>query len=187
MMHLDKLPNTKPGEKTVLFLRRHWFIPAGIVLLLIALLAVPVGVYYIILTQAGWLLDHQIAAPLLAITASLYYLAVWVYSYSEFIDFYLDVWIVTNERIINIEQHGLFARIASELNLTAVQDVTSDVRGIINTLFDYGVVHVQTAGEKNRFVFKQIKSPEIVKRQIIQMADQARARQRQLAAKAKSK
>jgi uncharacterized membrane protein YdbT with pleckstrin-like domain len=187
MMQLDKLPNAKPGEKTILFLRRHWFVPAGILLLLIALMAVPVGVYYIIYTQASWLFDHQVARPLLLLLASFYYYAIWVYSFSEFIDYYLDVWLVTNERIINIEQMGLFSRVASELNLTAVQDVTSNVHGFVNTIFDYGLVEVQTAGESGRFEFKQVEHPEIIKRQIIQMADQARAKQRQLAADAVSR
>ena len=187
MMQLDKLPNSKPGEKTILFLRRHWFIPAGILLLLIALTAVPVGVYYIISVQAAWLLTHQVAAPLLLLITSFYYYAVWVYSFSEFIDYYLDVWIVTNERIINIEQMGLFSRVASELNLTAVQDVTSNVHGFTNTIFDFGQVEVQTAGESGRFRFKQVEHPEIIKRQIIQMSDQARAKQRQLAADAVSR
>ena len=187
MMRLDNLPNSKPGEKTVLFLRRHWFVPTGIFLLLIGLISVPFAVYYLLLTQAAWLLTHPVATPLLVLIASLYYFAVWVYSFSEFIDYYLDIWIVTNERVINVEQLGLFARVASELNLTAVQDVTSDVRGIVHTLFDYGIVHIQTAGEKTRFVFKQIHHPEIVKRQIIQLADQARTKQRNLAAKSAAK
>ena len=82
---------------------------------------------------------------------------------------------------------GLFSRVASELNLTAVQDVTSNVHGFVNTIFDYGLVEVQTAGESGRFEFKQVEHPEIIKRQIIQMADQARAKQRQLAADAVSR
>lgn len=174
MMHLEKLPNAKPGEKTVIFLRRHWFVPAGIILLLLFLLITPVGVYYLISWQAVWILTHPVAAPLLILVASLYYLAIWVYSFSEFIDYYLDIWIVTNERIINIEQLGLFARVASELNLADVQDVTSEVHGIFRTFFDFGEVHIQTAAETTRFIFKQIKQPELVKRQIIQLADQAR-------------
>ncbi|MFH1142794.1 MAG: PH domain-containing protein [Candidatus Uhrbacteria bacterium] len=187
MMKLDHLPNSKPGEKTVLFLRRHWFVPFGILILLIALLAVPIGIYFFFDYQAGWILTHPIASPLLTIVASLFYFAVWVYSFSEFIDYYLDVWIVTNERVINIEQQGLFARTASELNLTAVQDVTSDVRGMFHTVFDFGTVHIQTAGEEKRFVFKQISHPEVVKRQIIQLADQARTKQRNTAAKINAK
>jgi len=187
MMKLDHLPNSKPGEKTVLFLRRHWFVPLGIFILLLALLAVPVGIYFFLNYQVAWVLSHSVAAPLLTILASLFYFAIWVYSFSEFIDYYLDVWIVTNERVINIEQQGLFARTASELNLTAVQDVTSDVRGMFHTVFDFGTVHIQTAGEQKRFVFKQISHPEVVKRQIIQLADQARTKQRNLAAKSVAK
>ena len=177
MISLDKLPNAKPGEKTVLFLRRHWCIPAKIVLLLVGIMAMPVVLYFVIQYQSPWILNHEIATPILAMIVSLYYLAAWVYSFSEYIDYYLDIWIVTNERIINIEQQGLFARTASELSLAAVQDVTSEVRGIIQTFFDYGEVHVQTAAETTRFVFKQINSPELVKRQIIQLSDQSRKKE----------
>ncbi len=179
MMRLDKLPNAKPGEKTILFLRRHWFVPLKIFLTLIFLMLIPIAVYIIFSREMPWMLNHSVVTPLLAIAASLFYLAIWIYSFSEFIDYYLDIWIVTNERIINIEQLGLFARTASELNLTAVQDVTSDVRGIIQTIFDFGTVHVQTAAETTRFVFKQVEQPEIIKRQIIQLSDQARAKQKQ--------
>ncbi|MBU0531206.1 MAG: hypothetical protein ABIG32_02880 [Candidatus Uhrbacteria bacterium] len=182
MMRLDKLPNAKPGEKTILFLRRHWFIPLRIVLILLVLLVVPIVGYFIIMAEMPWVLEHNIVTPLQVLGVSLYYLIIWVYSFSEFIDYYLDIWIVTNERIINIEQLGLFARTASELNLTAVQDVTSDVRGITHTFFDYGIVHVQTAAETTRFIFKQVPHPEIIKRQIIQLSDQSRAKQREAAA-----
>ena len=39
-----------------------------------------------------------------------------------------------------------------------IQDVTSQVQGVIPTLFRYGYVYVQTAGEKERFVFKKYDS-----------------------------
>jgi len=187
MMRLDKLPNAKPGEKTILFLRRHWLVPLRILAVLVLLLLVPIAAYFLIQAELPWVLDHAIITPLLALLASMYYLAVWVYSFSEYIDYYLDIWIVTNERIINIEQLGLFARVASELNLTAIQDVTSDVRGIVQTFLDYGTVHVQTAAETTRFVFKQVEKPELIKRQIVQLADAARSKQREAAAEAAAK
>lgn len=181
-MHLEKLPDAKPGEKTIIFLRRFWFVPAGIIILLIFLLVIPVAIYYMLDWQAAWVLAHPVATPLLGLLASLFYLAIWVYSFSEFIDYYLDVWIVTNERIINIEQLGLFSRIASELNLADVQDVTSEVHGIVQTVFDYGDVHIQTAAETTRFVFKQVRGPELIKRRVVQLADQARAHEQKMVA-----
>jgi uncharacterized membrane protein YdbT with pleckstrin-like domain len=106
----------------------------------------------------------------------MYYLAVWLFAFLEFTDYYLDVWIVTNERVINIEQEGLFHRTASELHLTAIQDVTSDVQGIVRTLFDYGNVHIQTAGEKGRFIFKNIEEPEKIKEFVIRLVEEDKMR-----------
>jgi uncharacterized membrane protein YdbT with pleckstrin-like domain len=89
------------------------------------------------------------------------------------INFYLDVWIVTDTRIVNIEQLGLFSRHISELKHNKIQDVTSEVQGLVPTLFGYGNVYIQTAGNKQRFVFKQI--PESTKTRNIIMQLQKRA------------
>ncbi len=187
MMRLDNLPNTKPGERTILFLRRHWLVPLRILGMLFLLLLVPIAAYFLIRAELPWLLSHSVITPLLALLASVYYFAVWVYSFSEYIDYYLDIWIVTNEKIINIEQLGLFARVASELNLTDIQDVTSDVRGIVQTFLDFGTVHVQTAAETTRFVFKQVEKPELIKRQIVHLVDVARSEQNKTPAPAEVK
>ena len=88
----------------------------------------------------------------------------------------LDTWIITNERIINIEQEGLFNRTASELDLAAVQDTTAEIRGILQTLFTYGQVYVQTAGEKGRFHFKNIDNPEHVKELITRLVEDDKRR-----------
>ena len=126
--------------------------------------------------EAPNLLENEITASLMFLTASLFCLATWVYSFSEYIDYYLDTWIITNLRIINIEQHGLFSRTASELYLGDVQDVTSEVKGVIPTLFDYGSVYVQTAGERQRFHFKDIDHPEKTKEKILRLVDEHRAK-----------
>jgi hypothetical protein len=73
------------------------------------------------------------------------------------------VWIVTNERIVNIEQLGLFSRDVSELELENVQDMTVEVLGIIPTFLNYGNLYVQTAAEKERFVFRHVPNPYAIK------------------------
>jgi hypothetical protein len=66
-----------------------------------------------------------------------------VYIFITWIDYYFDVWIITNERIINIEQKNLFIRTTSEVTLTRVQDVTATIGGFFPTLLDFGDVLVQ--------------------------------------------
>jgi membrane protein YdbS with pleckstrin-like domain len=176
MMHLDHLPNQRKNEKVELFLRRHWFAITNIILAFLILTIIPISIGIYFQDQVINWLNHPLFGPVLVVIASIYFLSIWLFAFLEFTDYYLDVWIVTNERIINIEQEGLFHRTASELNLTAVQDVTSDVRGIIRTVFDYGNVSVQTAGETGRFRFKNIQRPEKVKEHVIRLVERDKKR-----------
>jgi len=179
MFHLDRLPNKRPDERVIMFLRRQWFAWAFILAAAAFLLAVPtlIGAYY--WDRVTVLLSHPALGPLVIVIASAYVLSIWLFSFLEFTDFYLDTWIITTHRVINIEQKGLFNRIASELHLSAVQDVTSDVRGIVNTFFDFGDVFVQTAAEKERFVFKGIDHPERVKELIVKLVEEEKKRHAQ--------
>ena len=70
-------------------------------------------------------------------------------------DYYLYVWIITSERIIDIEQKGLFNREISEFTLDKVQDITVKVPNMMATFLKYGDVIIQTAGESS-FEIKQI-------------------------------
>ena len=98
---------------------------------------------------------------------------VWVYFFIGWVDYYLDAWIVTNDRIINIEQNGLFNRVISEQRLYRVQDVTAEVGGIIKTFFNFGTVFIQTAGEVGRFNFEEIPEPYLVKKIILELHEKA--------------
>ena len=176
MMRLDQLPDQRENEKVILFLRRHWFAVAAIILVVIALVGIPISIgYYFFDLVQGWI-AHPVFGPIFVVVASMYFLAVWLLSFIEFTDYYLDTWIVTNERIINIDQEGLFHRTASELDLAAVQDTTAEIRGILQTVFTYGNVFVQTAGEKGRFHFKNINNPERVKEIITRLVEDDKKR-----------
>ena len=171
MFHLDRIPNKRPDEKVVLFLRRQWFAWAFIVVAAVFMLAVPAVIAAFFWDRVDVWLAHPTLGPAIVVLASMYVLSVWLLSFLEFTDYYLDTWVITTHRVINIEQKGLFNRVASELHLAVVQDVTSDVKGIVRTFFDYGNVLVQTAAERTQFVFKDIEHPEKVKELIIQLVE----------------
>lgn len=182
MMRLDHLPNQRPDEHVVLFLRRHWFAMLGILTAFVILTVIPATLIYAFWdTVQGWM-NHSLWGPLFVIVASMYFLSVWLFAFLEFTDYYLDTWIVTNERIINIEQEGLFHRTASELDLASVQDTTAEIRGIVQTIFTLGNVFVQTAGSKGRFHFKNIDNPEEVKETINKLVEEDKQRLSRLGA-----
>jgi len=183
MMRLNHLPNQRTDEHVILFMRRHWFAILTIVVAFLVLTGTPLalGWYYWESTVSSWM-ESPVLGPLIVIVGSIYFLSIWLFAFLEFTDYYLDTWIVTNEPIINIEQDGLFHRTASELDLAAVQDTTAEIRGILQTVFTYGNVFVQTAGSKGRFHFKNIDNPENVKEQINQLVEEDKQRMSRLGA-----
>lgn len=67
--------------------------------------------------------------------------------------------IVTDINVTQVLQVGLFSRKVSELTMENVEDVTSEQHGIFPTLFNYGTLKVETAGEQNNFIFKYCPNP----------------------------
>lgn len=171
MFKLKYLPNREPGEEIIFFLRRHSFVltKSLVVFFLIALL--PLAVYYIAHEDlAGWL-DDKTFVLLFRLLIISFYLFWWLLLYYVWLDYFLDVWIVTNHRILNIEQKGLFNRVVAENKLFRIQDVTSEQKGLFPTFFNYGEVYIQTAGSEQRVVFEQIPQPYHVARHVIKLVE----------------
>lgn len=126
------------------------------------LLAVPAVLRYIFDLVAPSAIESQAGFAAFALMRGAYLLFIFVFGLTQFFDYYLDIWIVTNERILDIQLKGLFARTTSETRLYRVQDVTAEMKGIGATIFDYGTVHVQTAGATSRFTFEQMPDPDEV-------------------------
>ena len=168
MINLNRLPNQQRDETCELFLRRHWLEVVKIILITLGFLALLVALY-IVFRGIGDSLGGLSIGPLLALLSSAYLFVVAIIFMNQFTDYYLDTWIVTSERIINIEQIGLFNRVISELHLNQIQDITAETKGFLNTLLTYGDVFTQTAGARQRFIFKDIDDPDVVKEKILRL------------------
>lgn len=163
MICLDKLPNSQPEEKVSVFLRRHWIELLKIFFFTGLMLLVPVAIGVILKLFSIDLLSNPFWGPASILVLASYILIVYSITLTEFTDYWLDVWIVTTERVLNAEQHGLFNRLVSEVHLEQIQDITSETKGFLETFLTYGDVYVQTAGERERFRFKNVDNPDDVK------------------------
>lgn len=170
-MHLAHLIRQKSYEKIIYTLRRHWFTFLPKILLFLLLLLAPLALYYLINSLFPTLLSEERLYSLAILAASAYYLSVYLLFLSQFIDYYLDIWIVTNDRIVDIEQFGLFSRTISELDLFRIQDVTTDVHGVFPTLLGYGNVSVKTASQNIDIVFYNVPDPNRIRHELLKLAD----------------
>ncbi len=90
---------------------------------------------------------------------SLLLIFIWQFIFIIFAHFYLDCWIITNERTIHTELRSLFSRFYSSVSHDRIQDITVDIHGIFPTIFKYGDLKIQTAGAFKKFIFRQIPEP----------------------------
>lgn len=162
------------GEERIFEIRKHWFI-----------LMVEIGSSILfafaplVLIGIGNLLPIEIVFqgnPTLTVLSLylMWLLGVWVVLFIMWTDYYLDVWVITDKRLIDIEQQGLFNRRISALELTKIQDVTSSVEGLLPTLLNFGDVHVQTAGSEKEFVIRNVAKPNVTRQKIEESLKEAR-------------
>ena len=78
-----------------------------------------------------------------------------------------DNWL--HKKIVDIDQKGIFNHTISELRLEKIEDVTSQTKGALGTIFDFGNVFVQTAGAMERFEFENVPNPAYVSKMILDL------------------
>jgi len=134
--------NLNPGEHLVGVMRKHWFVLFVSIMPYLILFVLPFVVLAFI-PSAG-MSTVQIAVIIFFVT--LWMLGLLMVIFTIWTTYYLDLWILTNQRIIDIEQFSLFNREIKTLMMKTVQDVQIDVLGVFQTLLGFGTLRVQTAG-----------------------------------------
>ena len=92
----------------------------------------------------------------------------WVYNWLIWLK---DIYILTDQRIIDRDQRSLFSFTVSEAPLENIQDISWEKTGFISAIFNYGNIYVQTAGAKEKIVFENIAYPRRMKERILTLRD----------------
>jgi hypothetical protein len=171
----------RDDEHMIAIIRKHWFDLVAKTVGLAILLVTPYLIYaafQVAISQNTDLSTQLIGAqglqfplPLAIFLGSLWGLVMWTRFFSVWTDHYLDVWVLTNRRLIDIDQIGFFNRRMASFRLERIQDITIRVEGFISTLLNYGDIHVQTAGEDQQFIIKSIPRPKDVKQAVLDQFD----------------
>lgn len=148
-----------PGEVITRVIHRHILdvLPTLLLALLLALgstvLAYIMG-RYPESTPFPPVLMTALISIMFVIAMIIFIVAIYVYS--------RNVLVFTNIHLVQVEQLALFQRRVSQLNFKRVEDVTGRKQGILQTLFNYGEFQVQSAGEQEKFIFKNAPDPEVL-------------------------
>lgn len=155
------------GEEIILLLRAHVITLLPVTILIIFLLFLPIIVFnafaFLGIGLIGFLSPIQVLLILI-----FWYLLVFAFAIYKFIFWYFNVYILTNERIIDFDFRGILHKQTSFAKLNQIQDVTPKMVGFFSTFFNFGDIFIQTAGERQEFDFAKVPRPDDVANRILE-------------------
>ncbi len=162
------------GEHIVIQVRKHWFLLSLQILNIFILGVLPIFFASILKSLPVPLIQVSLSYPILISLYSAWLVILWMLLFSIWTNYYLDVWTITNKRVIAVDQRGFFFRNTASFRLERVQDVIVSVNGIIATMFNYGSLEIQNASEINNFIAHGLPNPAGIKSLIFNGSDPVR-------------
>lgn len=139
-------------EKVLLLLRRHPVTQFGWMLVTLVLALLP-GLFSSVGLVDFLPIRFQLAA------AVCWYLIVVGYAFESFLSWFYNVFIITDERIIDVDFYNLLFKNISAAKIENIEDVTQSAGGVLASVFNYGTIKVQTAGATTEFEFADVPQP----------------------------
>jgi len=84
------------------------------------------------------------------------------YLWLNFLNWFFNVGVISNKRIIDIDFHGIIYKEVTATHLNKIEDITSKGGGYFQSFFDYGNVFIQTAGTEANIEFIDVPYPSQV-------------------------
>lgn len=150
-------------EEIILVLRRHWFTNVSWILVTFLMVLAPILVSFLPP------IINLVPASLNFALLIFWYLLTFAIAFEQFLSWYFNAFIITEERVVDIDFFNLIDKKISEAKISMIQDVTSVVGGVSQTLFNYGSVLIQTAAEIPVIKIEKIPNPNLVLQVLQQM------------------
>ncbi len=160
------LENVKEGEEVLALVRRTPLVVLGRTLLVVVLIIAPFFFLYPLLKLGS--IGALIVGGSVLVGAFLGMRTLWVHQ--------LNAFILTPSRIVDVDQRGFFHRMVSETTFDKVQDVSYVIQGITATVFRYGSVVIQTAGNAANLELQGVRYPQRVQELILKLQRDATGR-----------
>ncbi|MBI3386003.1 PH domain-containing protein [Candidatus Gottesmanbacteria bacterium] len=156
-------------EEVVLFLRQHPIVLVPAIVILALMILFPTVILPIALHELE--VSVNLPARFLIIGGLFWYLATFGFALISFLRWFFNIYIVTNQRVVDIDFKYLLYKMFSEANLSKIQDINYASGGIFAAAFNFGDVTVETAGEVPNIEFDKVPHPERVVQTISELAE----------------
>jgi len=143
-------------ENILLVVHKHWLIGLKDLWLPTAVFIAIWSVLYFVHTKVA----------VYAISLSAMSIAIWWIR--NFLDYYLDAWVVTNKGIIDLEWHGWFHRTSARVLYSDIQGIEYELKGILGTILGYGSMSLEKISTGGKISIPYVSKPRIVESIILE-------------------
>lgn len=150
--HKARFETQEKEEKVILLLRRHPVTNLPWVLAALALSLAPVFL-------ARSPLFSFLPPNFEFIALLLWYFIVTALVLEGTLSWFFNVYIVTDERLVDVDFNNLLYREIKDAKIDKIQEVKNTIGGVLGIVFNYGSVHIQTAGALPTFEFEDVPNP----------------------------
>lgn len=98
-----------------------------------------------------------------------WYTIIFGYALEQFLVWFFNIYIITDERIIDVDFYNLLFKRVSEAKLENIEDITSSNSGLLQSIIDFGDVRIQTAAEIPQIEFERVPHPDKVAKFLSEM------------------
>ena len=132
-----KLQNMRQWEEVLMVVKRHWIVYVMLFIYFFSGVIVTFMIFFFFWLNTWWYMLNIILWLILSIIL-----------YIEWLNHELDMYVVTNNRVIGLEQIAFLNRAVTECNLWQIQEVNSKAKWLFANIFNYWTLSIQTAGSK---------------------------------------
>lgn len=150
-----KFANQQKDEKIILLLRRHWITNLPWCLILLLFLFSPLFLF-------NFPFLEFIPSRFRLMALLIWFLVCFGFALEKFLSWFYNVYLITDERVIDVDFYSLFYREISEAKIDKIQDITSKSGGLIRSVFNFGDIFVQTASQTQQIEFEAVPKPQLV-------------------------
>ncbi len=149
---------TQEEEELVkLFLRQHAITLVAPLALVVLLAITPIVLLPIFSTFLP--LPFTLPAGYVVVGTAFWYVVTFGVALMSFLRWFFNIYIVTDQRVVDIDFIHLLYKEFSEARIDRIQDIGFHSGGILATFFDFGNVTIETAGEVPNLEFNAVPKP----------------------------
>ncbi|MEP7103839.1 MAG: PH domain-containing protein [Candidatus Dojkabacteria bacterium] len=169
---LAKFDGQNPDERIYILARRHWLRNFGWIVSTIFYSLIPI-IFAVVFNIFSPLLP-ELSLRLYIVIILAYYSFIFTNAFKNFIDWYFDTYIVTNERVLDFNLKTFASYSVDEIPLENIESVKQNSPGVLSSFFNYGNVDITTENSNGTIHFFFIANPTRVRDIISDLARIAR-------------